>query len=271
MIFIDTVNRIKQLPEHDDFTRFKRRRERPADDSLTLSEAAAQVQHIILSYESDAALTPTDSIIANMLETVIQQLDQNQIVVEALTRLAPQNDRWQVSLQTPPINAAATRQTDYTAASTHPQKKGPAPRTFEFQIAGEGTTKTCHVTFMPRHLEPALQQAFDALDPIQSIQTPYNAEQLDALPDNWVFEIDQDGEPNPLEKLYDLEGTSEVRYDAAFLGLQIWFERQRDALPLLISDQRLGYIYIGNYEVFYHHEEGAERPFGALGDIDTSA
>ncbi|MBM6551452.1 hypothetical protein [Marinomonas ostreistagni] len=271
MIFIDTVNRIKQLPEHDDFTRFRRRRERYSDDSLTLSEAAAKVHHIVLSYESDSALTPTDSIIANMLETVLQQLDQNQIVVEALTRLAPQNDGWQVALQTPPLQSSGTEQSGYAAPSINPQHKGQAPRTFEFQIAGQGNTKICHVTFIARHLEPALLQAFNALGPVQSIDTPYNDEQLDTLPENWVFEIDQDGEPNPLEKLYDLEGTSAVRYDAAFLGLQIWFERQRDALPLLISDQRLGYIYIGNYEVTYQREEGTERPTRPLGDIDTSA
>ena len=270
MIFIDTVNRLKQLPEHDDFTRFRRRRERTTDDSLTLSDAAAQVQHILLSYDSDVALTPTDSMIANMLETLLQQLDKSEVSIEALTRLAPQDTNWQVSLQTPPLTPSRQRTGAYEASnkSTH---KGPQPRTFEFHIQGENSTKVCHVTLIPRHLNAQLLAAFSALSPMQTIRTPYREDSLDTLPDNWVFEIDQDGDPNPLETLYDLEGTSKVRYEAAFLGLQIWFERQRDALPLLISDQRLGYIYIGNYEVFYSREESTERPIQALGDIDTDA
>lgn len=271
MLFIDAVNRIKQTPEHDDFARFKRRRERSSDDSLTLSDAAAHVQQIVLSYESDAELTPTDSIIANMLETLLQQLDRPDIEVEALTRLAPQNDSWQVSLQTPPIEPITANSGGYDALSKSATNKNTSQRTFEFRIDGQNATKTCHITLIPRHLESGLHKQFDALQPLQAIQTPYNERQLETLPDTWTFEVDQDGEPNPLETLYDLEGTSTVHYYASFLGLQIWFERQRDALPLLISDHRLGYVYIGNYEVFHSREERSERPIGALGDIDTNA
>ena len=203
------------------------------------------------------------------LSDIITEDHQN-IAIEALTRLAPQSTDWQVALQTPPIPPQASLSGAYV--DTHKTtQKGTQPRTFEYRILGVNSSKTCHVTLIPRHLDAQLLRKFNTLAPVQTIQTPYEADQLSTLPDSWTFEIDQDGEPNPLETLYALEDTAKVNYVASIVGLQIWFERQRDALPLLISDQRLGYVYIGNYEIFYHREESSERPIQALGDLDTSA
>lgn len=270
MIFIDTVNRIKQLPERDTGI-LRRKYSRPETDSLSLSDAATHVQQIVLTYQAATQLTPTDSIIANILETLLQQLDRTNLTVEALSTLAPREESWSLTLQTPPIEQASSESPSYAdklkKAHQHADYK-----TFELSIYGRnGAQKICHISFLPHHLEPSLLNNLHKLQPQQEVRTPYTQEQLDPLPQNWLFEIDQDGEPDPLHEIYDKQDEHRTTYLAKHVGLQIWFERHQDALPLLISDQKFGYIYIGNYEVNIERPETSEHNVPRIGDIDTSA
>lgn len=270
MIFIDTVNRITQLPEREDPTNFRRRRSRTDKDSLTLSEAAAHVQQITLTYESATDLTPTDSIIANMLEAVLQQVDDLNIQVEALSRFAPANDAWQLTLQTPPIRQSQS-QPSYANSIKELQKEKPFKR-IELHIIGQDKTdKLCLLTFIPHHLTTVLNQALLKLPPKQTLHTPYSAHELEPLPLHWLFEIDQDGEVEPLASIYNIGTATTADYTAQFNGLQIWFERQQDALPLLISDRRLGYVYLGNYEAYSTREQEPEAGDGTSGSFNSSA
>lgn len=269
MIFIDTINRITQLPEREDPTNFRRRRSRTDKDSLTLSEAAAHVQQITLSYENASSLTPTDSIIANMLEAVLQQLDDLNIHVEALSQFAPTNDSWQLTLQTPPLSQEQTKPSYVT--SVKDLQKDKQLKRIELHLIGQDKTdKLCLLKFIPHHLSPPLRQALLQLPPKQTLHTPYSAHELELLPLHWAFEIDQDGEAEPLASLYDNNNVPTAHYHPQFNGLQIWFERQEDALPLLLSDPRFGYIYLGNYEAYSNreYEPGEEGNFS--GSLDTN-
>ncbi|SBS27856.1 hypothetical protein MAQ5080_00929 [Marinomonas aquimarina] len=270
MIFIDTVNRITHLPEREAPTHFRRRRSRTDKDSLTLSEAAAHVQQITLSYENASNLTPTDSIIANMLEAVLQQLDDLNIHVEALSQIAPANNSWQLTLQTPPLSQADTGPS-YASNVKELQKDKPFKR-IELHLIGEDkTNKLCQLTFIQHHLSAPLQQALVQLPPKQTLHMPYSAHELELLPLHWVFEIDQDGEAEPLASLYETSTFKPADYTAQFNSLQIWFERQEDALPLLISDRRLGYVYLGNYEAYTSEEHAPEAGNITSGTLDTNA
>ncbi|MGB2064258.1 hypothetical protein MGA5115_00830 [Marinomonas gallaica] len=270
MLFIDTVKRINQLPEREDHAHFRRRRNSPSKDSLTLSDAASHVQQITLTYEYATELTPTDSIIANMLEAVIQQVDQLHIHVEALSHFAPANDSWQLPLQTPPPSFT-TNEPSY-GDSVKDLKHEKQNKKIELHLLGaDGTEKVCLLTFVTHHLSDTLRQALIKLSPKQTLHTPYSAEQLEPLPQQWLFEIDQDGEAEPLEDLYNSGSAPKADYDVSFAGLQIWFERQNDALPLLISDVTLGYIYIGNYEAYGHDANAPEESNMSSGTLDTSA
>lgn len=270
MIFIDTVNRITQLPEREDPTNFRRRRSRTDKDSLTLSEAAAHVQQITLSYEYATDLTPTDSIIANMLEAVLQQVDDLNIQVEALSQFAPANNSWHLTLQTPPLGQEVAKPS-YASSIKELQKDKQIKRIELHLIGQDQTDKLCQLTFIPHHLSAHLRQSLLQLPPKQTLHTPYSAHELEPLPLHWVFEIDQDGEAEPLASLYELSAVATPPYQAQFTGLQIWFERQQDALPLLISDKRLGYIYLGNYEAYSNREHEPEVGNSASGSLDTSA
>lgn len=270
MIFIDTVNRITQLPEREDQTNFRRRRSRAPQDSLTLSDAAAHVQQITLSYEYATELTPTDSIIANILEAVLQQLDDLNIHIEALSQFAPADHSWQLVLQTPPLSQTESGPSYADSIKDLQQEK--QFKRIELHIYGaDGTDKLCQLTFIPHHLSTPLRQALVKLNPKQSLHTPYSINELDPLPEHWTFEIDQDGEVAPLEDLYEMGAAAPSSYQPKFNSLQIWFERQEDALPLLITDQRLGYIYLGNYETYGKREHEPDAIIGKSGSLDTSA
>ncbi|MCC4273164.1 MAG: hypothetical protein DSY86_04780 [Marinomonas sp.] len=266
MIFIDTINKLTQLPEREEQTHFRRRRSKASQDSLTLSEAASHVQQINLSYEYATALTPTDSIIANMLEAVLQQLEHQHVHVEALSQFAPRDSSWQLTLQTPPLS-----QNDNTpsyADSAKDLKHEKQFKRIELHLLGsDGTDKPCLLTFIPHHLSAPLRQALFTLNPMQSLTTPYTSNELDSLPQHWLFEIDQDGESEPLTSLHTSAKAQTIQYN----GLQIWFERQQDSLPLLISDQQLGYIYIGNYETYSAREDEPEEHVNTSGSLDLNA
>lgn len=270
MIFIDTVNRITQLPEREDPTNFRRRRSRIDKDSLTLSDAAAHVQQITLSHEYATDLTPTDSIIANMLEAVLQQLDDSRIHVEALSQFAPANDSWQLTLQTPPLSQ--TENGPSYASNIKELKKEKSFKRIELHLIGQDNTdKLCLLTFIPHHLSAPLNQLLLTLPPKQTLTTPYTVHELESLPLHWLFEIDQDGEVEPLASLYEMGNIRHADYRIQFSGLQIWFERQEDALPLLISDQRLGYIYLGNYEAYSRRSSEPDTSIGVSGSLDAEA
>lgn len=263
MIFIDTINRIRQLPEREDASFIRRRRARQSEDSLTLSDAASHVQQISLSYEQDTELTPADSLIANILETFLQQLDQPSARVEALSILAPKKNSWKLHLQTPPVSASETNQ--YTHALKHTR-----PKQFEVELRGsDGSKETCYISFIAHHLSTTSQTKLNNLPPIQTIQTPYQAEQLDYFPKHWTFEIDQDGELNPLQQMY--EEASNQDNSSSIPGLQIWLERHLDALPIIISDQMFGYVYIGNYWIQQESGEHSEQHSHPSEQLDTKA
>ena len=270
MIFIDTVSKLTQLPEREAPTHFRRRRTRPSQDSLTLSDAAAHVQQISLSYEYATELTPTDSIIANMLEAILRQLDSPEIQVEALSQFAPANHSWQLTLQTPPLSQN-TNSPSYADSIKDLQHEKQFKRIELHLLGSDGTDKLCLITFIPHHLSASLRQALRQLEPRQNLSTPYSVNELELLPQNWTFEIDQDGEEAPLESLYDKSEGLPHSLVPQFNGLQIWFERQEDALPLLLSDQKLGYIYIGNYETYHQTEYEPEVSNGSSGSLDINA
>lgn len=270
MLFIDTVNRIKQLPEREDHANFRRRRNHPSKDSLTLSDAASNVQQIILTYEYAVELTPTDSIIANMLEAMLKQVDHQGIHVEALSQFAPAEHSWKLPLQSPPV--AQPNSTPSYANNIKELKREKQTKHLELELHGsDGTIKVCLITFISHHLSHSLQQALTNLNPKQSLHTPYKADELRPLPEQWTFEIDQDGEAEPLEDLYNNSAANKADYFVSYTGLQIWFERQNDALPLLISDLSLGYIYIGNYETYGRTPNTPEKGNEPSGTLDTNA
>ena len=270
MIFIDTVNRLRQLPEKDDPTFLRRRRTAVSNDSLTLSEAATYVQHITLSSNSAMELTPVDSIIANLIETLVQQFEHSDVNVRALSQLAAGAKGWQLPLQTPPLEPIKSAPSDYASELRAGHRKI-ADKRFEFTLTGRSNhQKKLLLLFRIHHLKSSDVEKFQALSPTQHLSTPYSAEQLDSLPDHWSFEMDQDGESEPLSSLYS-EVKDHASYQVSFSGLQIWYEREQDALPLLIADNRYGYIYIGNYGVIQPRRDQQTPSMHHEGDIDTSA
>lgn len=269
MIFIDTVNRLNQLPERED-PRFQRRRTlSSSQDSLTLSEAAAYVQQITLSQELASELVPIDSILANVLEVILQQLEPQQITVHALSQLAGAANDWELVLQTPPAEKPNNDSPDY-GDDLKPQRHKHNEKHFECTLHGsDNSQKKVTLHFNIQHLQSDYLTSFKNLPPIQHLSTPYQAEQLEDLPARWSFEIDQDGESTPLEALYSY--APPAKYTISATGLQIWLQRAKDSLPLLIGDTQCGYIYIGNYGAYEAHKESAEDTIQHSSDIDTSA
>ncbi len=270
MIFIDTVNRLRQLPERDDTVFQRRRRTVNSNDSLTLSEAATYVQHITLTADAAFELTPVDSIIANILETLLEQFENQKLDVTALSQLAANQEDWELPLQTPPLEQAKDSPTDYTEHLKAQHKKGIEKR-FEFTLVGKSNQqRKLMLLFRIQHLNTSAVQRLQGIPPNQQLTTPYSIEQLQSLPEHWTFEMDQDGEQQPLSSLYNNVSTR-ATYTISVPGLQIWYEKERDALPLLIADPNFGYVYIGNYGTGSTASERQSPTIHHEGDIDTSA
>ena len=267
MIFIEPTTRVRDFKDVRSLRHDKAKINRPEQDHLTLSDAASEVHEIILSDDQAYELTSTDTILANLIEHILNSATQAKVGVISIQQIDTQAKGWQIQLQTPPRQSTSANQSYAPVAKQH--IKGSKNQLIKLPIVSQDQQNsiwsiiiTCTHSALASDLIRMAQQEF-----LPPMITPYTSDMIEKLPSAWAFIVDQDGEPDPLRELYQGQETKNWQ---GLIGLQWWFDAPEQRLPIVVSDQQFGYVYVGNF-VPQHPEERSIQEFDEATSKDTSA
>ncbi|MGR0278035.1 hypothetical protein ACUM5Y_03185 [Marinomonas dokdonensis] len=256
MLFIEALNKLN-TPPHD--TRFNNSQRKRAvvrnKDSVDLSQDATQVKEIYLDSEEGQPLSASQSIVANLIEHILSYLFDTKINISSPQELGVEEKSWQVFLQIPPYhNLPQKPASNYQVP--HIQKR-PQAKSLIFHIPVKpayGNTIEMTVlmsTPLGSPEKPALFHQHSKENNLSPLKTPYTPEFLNAQNRHFHVLLDQDGEPDQLANLHAYANQSRLSDSNSASsdnhGLRIWRYKDQALTPLILGDNRLGLLYMGNY------------------------
>lgn len=256
MLFIEALSKLSTAPQDTRLINSQKKRALISNkDSVELSPDGHQVKEIHLDSQEKQALSASQSIIANLLEHILSYLFNSKITITSPQELGVESKSWQVFLQVPPYHSLPQKPANqYQVPSKH-QRPQAKPLIFHIPVKPSYGNAVEMTVLMSTPLgspeKPALFHQHPQENTLTPLKTPYTPDFLGAQSRHFHVLLDQDGEADQLADLHAYANQSRLTDTNAQLnklhGLRIWRYKEQILSPLILGDNRLGLVYIGNY------------------------